>query len=470
MNNTNEIFETIVDTQKKSIETLVDTTNKIQEALKSENAAEKTTEIYQNWWNTQLSLLNNLTSQTKTEVENSQVKTEDFYKDAYKTQIEVIKKASDFNLNLFNAMSNFGKKSSETNDQFQTAYSNWNTLFESWTKSLNTTVESLNSTFPKAFSPELFQNTMNTNTLFLKLQNFYQPYFNAIKGGNFSADSIKTLFDPAQYKKITEETFSSFFKGQNLNTLIETNTKLIHDFFQKQQNTTKEYKEFWNVFTEKFPTIISTDFGKFNDTFKNINGSYKDLFEPALKLISNAKEKENIELAVESLDKSTTYSIKLAQIQYLLNKTGQSVAEEVGKLMVEKSKNFELTNSFQTFFNDWVAINEKHYTQLYATKEFSKLKAELTTLSLDVKKNIEQQFENRIEHLPLVVKSELNELYQTIHDLKKTIKALESKVNTTAKTAAAKTTAAATTTAKTATTAATTATATATATAKKATV
>jgi polyhydroxyalkanoate synthesis regulator phasin len=152
-----------------------------------------------------------------------------------------------------------------------------------------------------------------------------------------------------------------------------------------------------------------------------------------------------------------------------LNKTGQSVAEEVGKLMVEKSKNFELTNSFQTFFNDWVAINEKHYTQLYATKEFSKLKAELTTLSLDVKKNIEQQFENRIEHLPLVVKSELNELYQTIHDLKKTIKALESKVNTTAKTAAAKTTAAATTTtAKTATTAATTATATATA--KKATV
>ena len=147
-----------------------------------------------------------------------------------------------------------------------------------------------------------------------------------------------------------------------------------------------------------------------------------------------------MELAVESLDKSTTYSIKLAQIQYLLNKTGENVAEEVGKLIVEKSKKLELTNSFQTFFNDWVAINEKHYTKLYATEEFSKLKAELTTLSLDVKKNIEQQFENKIEHLPLVVKSELNELYQTIHDLKKTIKALESKVNTTTKTTATTTT------------------------------
>jgi len=234
MNNTNEIFETIVDTQKKSIETLVDTTNKIQEALKSGNALEKTTELYQNWWNTQLSLLNNVSSQTKTEVENTQVKTEDFYKNAYETQIDAIKKASDFNLNFFNTLSNFGKKSTEANDQLQATYSNWNTLFESWTKSLNTTFESLNTSYPKAFSPELFQNTMNTNTLFLKLQNFYQPYFNAVKGGNFSADSLKTLFDPAQYKKITEETFSNFFQGQNLNTLIETNTKSIHDFFQKQ--------------------------------------------------------------------------------------------------------------------------------------------------------------------------------------------------------------------------------------------
>jgi len=440
MSNTNEILETIVNTQKKSIETFVDTTNKLQEAIKSGSALEKTTEIYKNWWDTQLSLLNNVSTQTKSEVENTQSKTEDFYKNTYETQIESIKKASDFNLNFFNTMSNFGKKSNETNDQFQVAYSNWNTLFDSWTKSLNTTFESLNPSFPKAFSPELFQNTMNTSTLFLKLQNFYQPYFNAIKGGNFSADSLKTLFDPSQYKKITEETFSNFFQGQNLNTLIESNTKAIHDFFQKQQNTTKEYKEFWSVFTEKFPTIVSSDFGKYNDSFKNINGSYKDLFEPALKLISNVKEKENIELAVESLDKSTTYSIKLAQIQYLLNKTGQSVAEEVGKLIADKSKSLELTNSFQIFFNDWVAINEKHYTNLYATNEFSKLKAELTTLSLEVKKNIEQQFENKIEHLPLVVKSELNELYQTIHDLKKTIKALESKVDLTAKVATPTTT------------------------------
>ena len=72
-------------------------------------------------------------------------------------------------MNFFNTLSNFGKKSTDAKDQLQATYSQWNTLFESWTKSLNTTFESLNTSYPKAFSPELFQNTMNTNTLFLKI-------------------------------------------------------------------------------------------------------------------------------------------------------------------------------------------------------------------------------------------------------------------------------------------------------------
>jgi hypothetical protein len=110
--------------------------------------------------------------------------------------------------------------------------------------------------------------------------------------------------------------------------------------------------------------------------------------------------------------------------------------------MTEKMKDATMTSSFQPFFNDWVNINEKHYTQLFSTDEFSKLKGELTTISMEIKKNLEKQFENRVESFPLVVKSEMSELYKTIHDLKKTIKTLESKLNTseTTKTTARKTT------------------------------
>jgi len=435
MNNTNELFETIVETQKKAVNTFLDTTNKFQEAIKTGNALEKTTEIYQNWWDKQLSLLNNMTTETKTGLSNNinktQDKVEDFYKNLFEQQIEAIKKSADLNLSFFNTLSNYGKGTTDTTEQFKGIQNNWNTLFESWTKTLNTTYESLTKTMPTHINKDLFESMFNTNTMLYKLQEFYKPLFNGMKNHNFTTDTFTTFYNPTQYKTITEEMFKSFFPTNNLNSLIETNTKMIQEYFASQQMTTKEYQEFWKVFTDKFPNVISGEFGKYNEVYKSMTTSYTELFAPALKLVSNAKEKENIELVLTTLDKTATYSMKLAQIQYLLYTTGQKVAEELTTLMTEKTKNNDFTFSMQPFFNDWVNINEKHYTQLFATDEFSKLKSEILSLSLEVKKNVEKQFENRIEHLPIVVKSELNELYQTIHDLKKTIKTMEAKFNTT---------------------------------------
>jgi polyhydroxyalkanoate synthesis regulator phasin len=431
MNNTNELFGTMVENQKKAVDTFLETTNKFQEAIKTGTTIEKTTEIYQNWWEKQLSLLNNVTTETKNEVEEnmntSQHNVEDFYKKLYENQLDAIKKSSDFNLSFYNTLSNFGKTATDSSEQYKGIQSNWNTLFESWTKTLNNTYESLNKTMPTSLNKDLFVNMFNTNTMMYKLQDFYKPMFNGFKNNNFTTESIQSFFNPIQYKSITEEMFKSFFPTNNLNSLIEMNTKMIQDFFSTQQTTSKETQEFWKLFSDKFPNVVSGDFGKLNDVFKNVTTSYTELFTPALKLVSNSKEKENIELVLTTLDKTSTYSMKLAQIQYLLYTTGQKVAEEVATTITEKAKTNDFSFSVQPFFNEWVKINEKHYSELFGTDTFSKLKAEILTLSLDVKKNIEKQFENRIEHLPLVVKSELNELYQTIHDLKKTIKNLEAK-------------------------------------------
>ena len=439
MNEANELLETLVDTQKKSIETFVDTTTKFQEAVKSGKAIEKTTEICKDWWNSQLELLNEITSGTKNETEktanSSQNMMEDFYKNLFDNQVSNMEKAAEFNLNFFNSVSNFGKKSNETNEQFHSIQENWNSLFESWTTALNSSYGMLNKSLPTNFNPDLFQSIFNTNTLYSKLQDFYKPYFTAIKENNFSAENLKTLLDPTEYKKITEESFKLFFQDNGLNSLVDSNIKFVQDYFANHQNSSKEHKEFWKVFTDKFPHLISQDYTKISDVYKNISTSYRELFAPMLHFVSNVKEKENFELVLDTLDKSSNYGVQLSKIQNLLYSTGQKASGELFASIFDKSKQQDFSHSFQNFFNEWASINEKHYTSLFATDEFSKLKAELLTLSLAVNKNIEKQFENRVEFLPLVVKSELNELYKTIYDLKKTVKSLESKYNATAATA-----------------------------------
>ena len=444
MNNTKELFETVMETQQKAMNTFVETANKFQEAMKSDNPMEKSTEVYKNWWENQMSMFNNISTEHKPENKLNETfgKTEEFFKNMYNTQVDALKKATDFNLGMYNSLNSFGKSTNETNQNFLDLNSTWNTLFDSWNKTLNSTMHSLNTMMPGTMHKELFQNAMNTNALYFKLQEFYKPFFQAFQNKDFSIDGFKNLFDPANYKKVTEELFGNFFPTSNLNTMLENNVKMVKDFFANNNTVNKDFQEYWKLFTDKFPHLISGDFVKFTETFKGVNTSLTDTFAPLMKLVTPSKEKENIELAMANFDKVATYQTKLNLLQNHLYTTGQKVSNEMFSHMTEKMKDATMTSSFQPFFNDWVNINEKHYTQLFSTDEFSKLKGELTTISMEIKKNLEKQFENRVESFPLVVKSEMSELYKTIHDLKKTIKTLESKLNTseTTKTTARKTT------------------------------
>jgi polyhydroxyalkanoate synthesis regulator phasin len=168
---------------------------------------------------------------------------------------------------------------------------------------------------------------------------------------------------------------------------------------------------------------------KFVDTYKQMNTSFTDTFSPLMKLVSDSKEKENVEIAIAMMDKVSIYNSKLSQMQQLLYATGQKVGTETIAWLSEKYKNPSFQTSLQPLFNEWVNLNEKLYSDLFATDEFSALKAELTTISMEIKQHLEKQFENRVESLPLVVKSEMNELYKTIHDLKQTVKSMETKIS-----------------------------------------
>ena len=120
MNNSKELFETVMETQQKAMNSLVETANKFQEAMKSENPMEKSTEVYKNWWENQMAMFNNTTTEHKTEnkVNETFEKSEEFFKNMYTAQLDAFKKAADFNLGMYNTLNSFGKTTTETNQNF----------------------------------------------------------------------------------------------------------------------------------------------------------------------------------------------------------------------------------------------------------------------------------------------------------------------------------------------------------------
>ena len=104
------------------------------------------------------------------------------------------------------------------------------------------------------------------------------------------------------------------------------------------------------------------------------------------------------------------------------------MVETAAKTSFEKlGKDADPKASFTEFYNEWIKINEGQFSDLFASDEFSKVKADVTGLGMDVKKHFEKQFESTFSTYPFVFKSELEELHKTIYDLKKTIKDLQGK-------------------------------------------
>ncbi|MCX6186657.1 MAG: hypothetical protein NTU43_06620, partial [Bacteroidetes bacterium] len=60
---------------------------------------------------------------------------------------------------------------------------------------------------------------------------------------------------------------------------------------------------------------------------------------------------------------------------------------------------------------------------------YSKMMSEVSGMQLTLKKKIEASMEKSMEHLPLINRTEMDELYKTIYELKKRINMLESQLD-----------------------------------------
>ncbi len=427
MKTNNQILDTLVEAQTETINNWVDSTKKFQTAFSSGNITTEGQSIYKEWLDKQTSFLNGI--QANFSQQPGAVNPEDFFKNWYTQQMDQVKKMTDFNQSLQSSFSNFGKNPADYAANFGSSNQAWTNIYNNWMNTLNSTYDTFSKSMPKGVNQDTFKNFYEGSQVYLKLQEFWQPAFSAFKNGSFNADSLKKFYQPDAYKQITEQLFHNQFSNVNMKEVFDASIKNIHEFFSKNNNLSKEYSEAFKNMTNEYPQLMSGDFGKLSELYKNANNVFSKTFEPVLKLAGAGKEKIAIEENIALLDKISEFSVKQAQLQYHLYATTQKAVETSAKKSFEKfTPETAQKEGFNEFYNEWVKTNETLLTELYGSDDFSKLKGELLNISMDVKKHFEKQFENVYSVYPVVFRSEVDEMNKTIHDLKKQIKTLETRL------------------------------------------
>ncbi len=433
MKTNNPFIDNLIETQATVMNNWMDSTKKIQSAITSGNITTEGQAIYKEWLDKQTSLLGGMQSTAAKAFANNENKPEEFFKNWYNQQLNNVKQLTDFNQSVYSSISNFGKPANDYMNTFNTVNTAWTNIYNSWVNTLNTSYDAYSKSFNSPFNKDVFKNIFESNQVYLKAQEIFQPVIKAIQANDFSAETWKNIYNVENYKKITEQIFGNLYNNANIKEVYDNATKQVHDFFNNQNNLSKEYFQQIQGMSKEFPQLFSGNFDKLKELYSEVNTVFGKTFEPILKLVNPGKEKENIEASIALMDKVAEYSIKQNELQHFLFNSTQKSLETVAKQYSEKYKNAKPGEvpTYTEIYNDWVKVNEQILSELFATEEFSKIKAETLGLSMDVKKQFEKQFENIFENYPVVFRSEIEELYKTIYDLKKTIKDLQAKLGNT---------------------------------------
>lgn len=431
MKTNNPFIDNLIETQTTVMNNWVDTTKKLQTAVTNGNIADEGQNIYKEWFEKQSNLLSGMSAGTANAFSANQNKPEEFFKNWYNQQLNSIKQMTDFNQSIYSSFSNYGKPANDYMTNFANMNSAWTNIYNSWINTLNTSYDSFSKNLNNPFNKDIFKSMFESNQVFVKAQEAFQPILNAIKNNDFSPETWKNIYSTESYKKITDQLFGNALNIGNMKDIYDNLSSQVHNFFTNQNNLSREYFAQIQGMKNEFPGMFSGNFDKVKELYTQVNSVFGKTFEPVLKLVNPSKEKESIEAAITLMDKIAEYSIKQNELQYSLYATTQKSLDEVAKKYAEKYKDVktgEVPNT-QELYNEWVKVSEGLIAELLATDEFAKIKSETINLGMDVKKQFERQFENVFGNYPVVFRTEIEELYKTIYDLKKTVKDLQNKLS-----------------------------------------
>jgi poly[(R)-3-hydroxyalkanoate] polymerase subunit PhaE len=287
----------------------------------------------------------------------------------------------------------------------------------------------MTSAFPKSEALETLRETasklFDSSNVYVKLHEVWGPLFQAIRERVLDVNAYKDLVDPAKYKDILDRIFR--FSPDGINEFLSQSMK-----FTEAMGSTREFMQIWSEASQKsmkaFPQFLEGHPESIMSVFHNMFAAFDKTFGRIFHIPPVGKDREKVDLFLKSSDEITVYMTKSIQYQYMMYTSGQKAMDKVIEMITTKLKEGAEFKSFDEVIDLWLQVSEKQYLELFHTDEFSKLQGELLDSSLNVRSRLFRLQELYLYDTAIPVRSEMDDLYKTIYEMKKRLNEVEKKV------------------------------------------
>ncbi len=409
-NTTKNMFETMADMQKQAVETITNAAKTMQQTMGTASNINMDSDNFKKWYDSQMSWFN----QVKGENGNMHNGME-FFTNFMNKQNEMAKQWSE--------MSNTFMPNMNNNMDMKNNMDNMMNVFNSWKNTMTDSYNEMMKNFNNGETKNNFADMFNNSEMYMKTFQFFMPMMKSLNDKTFTPDMFKSMFNTEAYKDMMDKMFNmnpdmmkNMMDNTMMNSMKENMTKMMD---AGKTNYDNMKNNMGNMFT------TNNMMGDMTNNYKQMYAQMQTAMAPMTKLFGNNATTTSMETMKELVDMMTEYNTKNNQMQYMMYTTGIKAMDEVAENMYAKVKNGEDVKEFADVYKNWLNTNDKHFVTLFETDEYSKLMSEVSALQLNLKGKIEKQMEKSLEKLPLINRTEMDELYKTVQNLKKRISTLE---------------------------------------------
>jgi class III poly(R)-hydroxyalkanoic acid synthase PhaE subunit len=295
-------------------------------------------------------------------------------------------------------------------------------VYTSWTKSVMNALQGT-GTADMNFVKETLSKTLTGSNAYQKLYQIWLPFFNAIQEKSASPNSYKDLTDPAKFKEMMDRVFG--FDPTAVSQIVEQATKLLETLAGSSQGFMKPWVDASGKSFKDFPNMMEGHPESVMKIFHTLFSAFDNTVGRAFHVPAVGKDREKIELLLRSLDDLSVYLAKRTEYEHMMYVTGLGAFEKVIATVADQVSKGEEIKRFDEFFDLWIDVSEKAYYALFQTQDFSKMQGELLETSVNVRQHSFKLMELYLYDFPIALRSEMDDLYKTVYDLKKKVKSLE---------------------------------------------
>lgn len=300
----------------------------------------------------------------------------------------------------------------------------WSQMTKQYLDSMSNSYGDWVKQFSNLTSADTFKGMTNMTENMNKFFELWMPMFKSINDKTFSTENFMNALNPEKFKSFIDG-FFKFMPEDSQKMLEQMNAQFVQYMKGAAQNGLSTYSNMKNQW-QQIPGINNNPYTNAWEMYHNWRMAMNEAVSPLTKLVNQNGPVKSAQVWNEIYELMTEFNLKNSELQYMIYQHGLKVMDRLADKVALQLSEGKSIDSFVKLYQDWLVTGDEVFTNLFNSDAYSKLMTEVSSLQMRLKKDIDDQMESMfLVNMPIATRTEMDEVYKSIYDLKKMYRNLE---------------------------------------------